>query len=202
MTDPADRRILFVGDSFVAGVGDPTGLGWVGRVVAACHAAGRPLTAYNLGVRGDTSAQVAARWRVEARARVAAADASYGVVFAVGTNDTTYENGRVRVDPGRSVGNLGRMIDAARAAGLDVFVVGPPPAGERAQDDRVGALSGRFAELARDRDVPFVETAAALRAIRAWSGEAAAGDGAHPAAGGYAALAALVLDGGWLDWVG
>ena len=26
-----DRRVLFFGDSFVAGVGDPTGLGWVGR---------------------------------------------------------------------------------------------------------------------------------------------------------------------------
>jgi acyl-CoA thioesterase I len=197
-----DRRILFVGDSFVAGVGDPAGLGWVGRVVAACHAAGRPLTAYNLGVRGDTSAQVAARWRAEARARTAAAGATYGVVFGVGTNDTTQEDGRVRVEPADAAAHLGRMIDAARADGLDVFVVGPPPAGEPAQDDRVCALSSRFAELARERGVPFVATAAALRTTWAWSGEAAAGDGAHPAAGGYAALAAIVLGGGFLDWLG
>jgi acyl-CoA thioesterase I len=197
-----DRRILFVGDSFVSGVGDPTGLGWVGRVVAACHAAGRPLTAYNLGVRGDTSAQVAARWQAEARARTAAPGASYGVVFGVGTNDTTHEGGRLRVEPPVAAGHLARMIDAARAGGLDVFVVGPPPAGERAQDDRVVALSARFARLARARGVPFVETAATLRATRAWTGEAAAGDGAHPGAGGYAALAAVVLGGGFLDWVG
>jgi len=200
MTDPADRRILFVGDSFVAGVGDPTGLGWVGRVVAACHGAGRPLTAYNLGVRGDTSAQVAARWRAEARARMATADASYGVVFGLGTNDTTHEDGRPRVAPGRSVTNLGRMVDVARTTGLDVFIVGPPPAGERAQDDRVCSLSRRFAELASDRGVPFVETAATLRATSAWTREAAAGDGAHPGAGGYAVLAGLVLGGGFMDW--
>jgi acyl-CoA thioesterase-1 len=25
-----DRRVAFIGDSFVAGVGDPTGMGWVG----------------------------------------------------------------------------------------------------------------------------------------------------------------------------
>ena len=146
MTDPADRRILFVGDSFVAGVGDPTGLGWVGRVVAASHAAGRPLTVYNLGVRGDTSARVAARWRGEARARTAAPGPRYGVVFAVGTNDTTHEGGRVRVEPERSVGNLGHMIDAARAAGLDVFVVGPPPASlspPHAARTRVSARAAR-----------------------------------------------------------
>ena len=29
-----DLRICFVGDSFVAGTGDETALGWVGRVTA------------------------------------------------------------------------------------------------------------------------------------------------------------------------
>ena len=201
MTDLADRRILFVGDSFVAGVGDPTGLGWVGRVVAACHDAGRPLTAYNLGVRGDTSAQVAARWRGEAHARMTATGARYGVVLGLGTNDTTHADGRVRVEPAESAGHLGAMIDAARAAGLDVFVVGPPPAGEPGQDDRVCALSSRFAQVAGGRGVPFVETAVTLRATRAWTREAAAGDGAHPGAGGYAALAGIVLASGFLDWL-
>ena len=48
MTEP-DRRVLFFGDSIVAGVGDPEGRGWVGRVVAASFASGLPLTAYPLG---------------------------------------------------------------------------------------------------------------------------------------------------------
>ena len=195
-----DRRILFFGDSFVAGVGDPAGLGWVGRVAAAAHAAGQPLTAYNLGVRRDTSADVMRRLRAEAQARTGAADASYGVVVGLGTNDTTEEHGRVRVEPGVAVDNLGRVIEAARELGVDVFVVGPPPAGEPAHDERVCALSRRFARLAADRGVPFVETATALRANRAWTHEAAAGDGAHPGAGGYAALAELVLGGGFLAW--
>jgi acyl-CoA thioesterase-1 len=195
-----DRRVLFFGDSFVAGFGDPTGVGWVGRVVAAAHGAGQPLTAYNLGVRRDTSADVAARWRAEASARMRDAQASYGVVFAVGVNDTTEERGRVRVAPGPAVDHLGRMIDGARAIGLDVFVVGPPPAGEPAQDERVRDLSERFARLAAGRGVPFAETVTALPAT-AWTREAAASDGTHPAAGGYAALAGLVLDAGWLTWL-
>ena len=196
-----DRRVLFFGDSFVAGVGDPTGLGWVGRAVAAAHAAGRPLTAYNLGVRRDTSADVAARWEVEARVRMRAADAAYGVVFAFGTNDTTYEDGALRVDPGAAADTLGGMIDVAVADGLDVFVIGPPPAGEPAQDERVRRLSERFAAVARERAVAFVETAAGLCASAAWTSEAARGDGAHPAAGGYAELAGLVVAGGWIDWL-
>lgn len=201
MTFARDRRILFFGDSFVAGIGDPEGLGWVGRAVAAAYAAGRPLTAYNLGVRRDTSADVLARWEAEARARMGASEASYGIVFGLGTNDTTEEGGRVRVEPGIAVDNLGRLIETARASGLDVFVVGPPPAGERAQDERVCALSVRLAALARARGVPFVETATTLRATPAWTAAAAAGDGSHPGASGYAALAELVLGGGFLSWL-
>ncbi len=197
-----DRRILFVGDSFVAGVGDPEGRGWVGRAVAAAYAAGRPLTAYNLGVRRDTSAHVLARWEAEARARMGVAEASYGVVFGLGTNDASEQDGRVRVEPGIAVDNLGRLIETARALGLDVFVVGPPPAGAPAHDERVRALSSRFAALARDRGVAFVETATALQATPAWTAAAAAGDGSHPGASGYAALAELVLDGGFVRWLG
>ena len=197
-----DRRVLFFGDSFTAGFGDATGLGWVGRVVAAAYDAGRPLTAYNLGVRRDTSADVAARWELEARARMRAPDARYGVVFALGTNDMTHEDGALRVEPGQAVDNLGRLIDGARAAGLDVFVVGPPPAGEPEQDERVRRLSERFAAVAGECGVPFVETAAPLCVSAAWTSEAARSDGSHPAAGGYAQFAGLVLAGGWIDWLG
>ena len=39
-----DLRICFVGDSFVAGVGDPLCLGWPGRLAARTFADGQPLT--------------------------------------------------------------------------------------------------------------------------------------------------------------
>lgn len=200
-----DRRILFFGDSFVAGVGDPAGLGWVGRVVAASFAAGHPLTAYNLGVRGDTSLDVAARWRAEADARMRLApEASYGVVFAVGVNDTSLgDGGGVRVEPGVAVDALGRLIDSARDRGLDVLVVGPPPAGdEPEQDARIGDLSTRLGAVAAARDdVPFVVTFDALCDVPAWRAEALAGDGWHPGAAGYRALSDIVLNGGWMGWL-
>jgi hypothetical protein len=52
-------RICFVGDSLVNGTGDPVGLGWVGRACAAARRRGHEVTCYNLGIRRDTSADIA-----------------------------------------------------------------------------------------------------------------------------------------------
>ncbi len=198
---PADRRILFFGDSFVAGAGDPTGLGWVGRVVAAAHDAGRPITAYNLGIRGDSSADVAARFEAELAARTRNTAAGYGVVLGFGANDMLVEDNRLRVAPGRSVGMLNRLIDLTQAAGHGVLVVGPPPVGEPAEDERIRELSSQYAHVVTHRNLRYVETARVLSAHDVWRSEAAAGDGSHPAAGGYAALAEIVRAAGWTDWI-
>ena len=197
----ADRRVLFLGDSFVAGYGDPSGRGWVGRVVAASYAAGLALTAYNLGIRRDTSLDVVARWRAEAVARMRA-QAGYGVVIGFGTNDMTHEDGALRAEPGAAVDALGRVLDGAAQLGCGAFVVGPAPSGDPVQDERIRALSAALASVAAQRGVPFVPVIDALCADPGWTGEAAAGDGTHPGAEGYAALARLVLAGGWMAWLG
>lgn len=196
-----DRRILFFGDSFVAGVGDPSGLGWVGRLGAASHAAGLPITAYNLGVRGDTSADVAVRFEAETQARTRNANASYGVVLNVGANDMTEVDNRLRVAPGVAVRTLGRLIDLAEEDGHGIFVVGPPPVGERDQDERIRELSRQFAHVATHRAVPFVEIARMLSGHDGWRREAAANDRSHPGADGYAALTEIVLAAGWTAWL-
>jgi lysophospholipase L1-like esterase len=195
-----DLRLLCFGDSFVAGVGDPRGQGWVGRVVEAAHAAGRPLMAYDLGVRRETSVEVAVRWRFEAMVRLFAG-ADCRVVFAVGTNDTTVESGAVRVAPERSCMALEKMLEQVAELGLPAAVAGPPPAGDAEQQTRVVALSDAFAQVCAMRDVPFWPVAETLLASPTWLDEAGAGDGAHPAAGGYELLARTLLDGGLLAWL-
>jgi acyl-CoA thioesterase I len=195
-----DLRVLFFGDSFVAGVGDPHGQGWVGRVVETAFAAGRPLTAYDLGVRRETSVEVAVRWRFEATPRLAP-DADCRVVFAVGANDTTVERGTPRVEPDRSCMALDKMLDQAAALGLAAAVAGPPPVGDAVQQARAVALSEAFREVCATRGVPFWPVAEALLASPTWLDEAAAADGAHPAAGGYDLLAQTLLDAGLLAWL-
>ena len=56
-----DIRVCFLGDSFTLGTGDGTGARLAGRVLAAERARGVNMTAYNLGIRGQTGAQIAER---------------------------------------------------------------------------------------------------------------------------------------------
>lgn len=194
-----DVRVTLFGDSMVAGVADPAGLGWVGHLVAAAFAMQLSVTAYNLGVRRDTSADVLARWQTELEPRLSA-EADCRVVFSFGANDTTYQDGRPRVDAAASVENLELALAGARRRSLPVLVVGPPPINDDAQQERISELSSAFREVAARRDIPYVDIADALRSSREWRRELDDGDGAHPGRSGYALIAGLVVR-PWLDWL-
>jgi acyl-CoA thioesterase-1 len=191
VTTSVDRRICFVGDSFVAGVGDPEHRGWVGRIVS-----GWPGTAYNLGVRRDTSEDVRRRLPAETAARwVAGCDNR--LVLSFGVNDTTEVDGVVRVAPERSVANLRGIAGDLAAQGVPLLVVGPPPVVDREQNERIAALDALFDEAVS----PYVSVFGALVIERDWMRAVAVGDGAHPGAEGYALLAALVRP-AWERWLG
>ena len=186
-----DLRICFVGDSFVAGHGDPLGAGWVGRTVARSFAGGQPLTAYNLGVRRQTTTDVLARWEAECEQRLRNGD-DHRVVFSFGVNDTTGEGGGTRVVAEESAANLARLLKGAAARGWPLAVVGPPPVGDPAQNGRTALLDAEFARICRAAGVPYIPVYDALLEDAVWMHEVRVGDGAHPGAGGYEALTALV----------
>lgn len=195
----ADLRIFFFGDSFVQGIGDPEYRGWVGRVLAAT---GAGTTAFNLGIRRNTSEDVLRRCWAEIEPREAT-DADQRLVLSFGANDAVEENGAVRVDPGRSLDNLATVLDGARQRAFAPLVVGPPPvidAGE-AHLARVTKLAEQMSALCHAQHVPFIDTTADLADDPTWRAEVLAGDGAHPGSGGYRRLADLVLDGGWREWI-
>lgn len=136
-----DVRVCVLGDSFTAGTGDPEHRGWVGRVAAAGP---QPVTVYNLGVRRETSADVLGRWRAECTARLPAG-VDGRVVVAFGVNDTTAEEGTLRVRPTASAGNLAALLDAAP---WPVLVVGPVWMGEVAGGDGAHPGADGYARLA------------------------------------------------------
>lgn len=195
-----DVRVVFFGDSLVAGVGDPAGAGWVGRLVAGAFDHGMPITSYNLGIRRETSADVLARWPVELAPRLTD-QADCRVVFAFGANDTTWEGIGARVDPAMSVANLESVLASARQRTLPALVVGPPPINDDAQQARIVELSTAFRDVARRHGVPYAELVDGLRASATWKQELSRGDGAHPGAAGYAVIAELVMP-TWLEWLG
>ncbi len=192
-------RICFLGDSFVQGLGDPEFRGWVGRVLqsAAPHA-----TAFNLGVRRDTSTQVLRRCWPEAEARTLPG-ADNRLVVSVGANDAVEEAGSPRVAHEETLANLAALLAGARERGLGALVVGPPPvlSGGAAHLERLRRLAPELAGICTAFEVPFVDVTEALAADPVWAAEAEAGDGAHPGASGYGRLAQLVLDGGFRSWL-
>ena len=178
-------RLLAFGDSFVLGQGDPDHLGWVGRALRA-----RPeVTLYNLGIRGDTSADVARRWRAEAEARLRAGEAAF--LFSFGANDCSLEDGAPRVAAAQTLLNARAMLtEAARIA--PVLLVGPPPMPDPGVSARLEALNEHLKTLAGRLQTPFIDVFRPLFADGLWNREAEAIDGAHPGAGGYQRLADLV----------
>ena len=195
MSNP-DIRICFIGDSFTAGAGDPEALGWVGRVTAAALARGHNLTAYNLGIRRETSADILRRWRREYEPR-ALPGVDTRVVLSFGTNDTALDNGRRRLALAETLANAGQLLREAGAQHR-VLLIGPPAVADPDHDGRIAELSRELGALAQQEGVSYLDTFTPLHASALWRAEVAANDGSHPRAGGYRELAALITR--WPAW--
>ncbi len=192
-------RVCFFGDSFVNGTGDDDGLGWVGRVVARARQRGRDLTGYNLGIRRDTSADVAARWMHEAKLRLPAEHKGH-LVFSFGTNDCgsdDFDRGP-RMARADSLANAETILKAA-CSWLPTLMIGPSTVvGSRDANDRICALSADYAKICERLGVPYLQVCRITLASPIWTREAMEGDGAHPNRGGYTLLADAVTD--WPPW--
>jgi len=203
-------RICFAGDSVTHGTGDPECLGWPGRVCAGERAAGHDVTLYNLGVRADTSALVGERWRAECAARLP--DVQPGaLVFSFGLNDAADQEGSgLRMTMDDSL-DTARAVLAQAMAWKPTLWIGPTPVDETQQPFAAGSgivyrfsnartadLNAAFAVLAGDLGVPYLDLFTPLAADSRWPGCFAAGDGVHPANGGYAIMAERVA--AWPAW--
>ena len=179
-------RILAFGDSFVTGAGDPDHLGWIGRALAGR----REVTLYNLGVRRETSADIAARWRREAEPRLVDHE-PMRIVFSFGCNDCNMEAGALRVTMAKSLLNARSLVTEA-ASLAPVLMVGPPPTAEPDVVVRAEELNENLKALCARLQRPFIDVFRPLAADGLWVREAAAWDGAHPGADGYQRMAELV----------
>jgi lysophospholipase L1-like esterase len=190
-------RICFIGDSFVNGVGDDTCLGWTGRLCAEARRAGWDVTHDNLSIRRDTSLDIRGRWRNEADARLPEG-LDGRLVFAFGANDCTLVDGQTRVPHVRSL-EMATAILSDAAGWRKTLMVGPlPVCDDPSTDARILALSRDLALPCARLGVPFLPVFDVATGSDAWTSEAAAGDGTHHNAGGYAALASAVA--AWEAW--
>ena len=193
---PRDVAVVFLGASLVAGVGDPKGQGWVTRVVGRTAHPDLELTAYNLGIRGNTSADVLRQWAEEVPARWVGRS-ERRIVLSVGANDVVSG-----ISLARHRLNLANLLDEAAASGVHSFVVSPPPTDDADLNSRLEVLVEAQADVCARRGVPFVDCYTPLSGHDQWRTDLAASTVPHhPGQAGYGLIAWLVLHHGWTDWL-
>ncbi|MFF7709334.1 GDSL-type esterase/lipase family protein [Pseudomonas sp. NPDC007930] len=141
----AAGTVLILGDSISAGFGLDTSKGWVALLQQRLAGQGGKDAVVNASITGDTSAN--------AQARLPALLAQHKpalVVLELGGND-----GLRGQPPAQLQQNLAQMIDASRAAGAKVLLLGmrlPPNYGARYTQ----AFAQVYANLAQSKQVPWV----------------------------------------------
>ena len=191
-----DIRICFIGDSYVQGTGDDDCLGWAGRLCVNARRAGHNLTGYNLGVRRETSADIARRWLVECAPRLTVTTENH-VVFSFGLNDVTVENGARRVAESETLAHLGAMLNEAKSR-YRTLVIGPVAVPDVERNAPLLRLSDGMAEVAARLDIPYLALFPHFVDDAQWMKDVRGNDGAHPRAAGYAKIAGLVE--AWPQW--
>lgn len=192
---PRDIALVFIGDAYVAGYGDPKGLGWVSRVVGRTAHSDVDIAAYQLGVRDETSADVLARWRIECPPRWKGRSEKR-LVVAVGHHDAVsgMSTARVRL-------NLANILDDAAASGVAVFAVGPTPTLDAELNSRLEIVVDAQADVCARRGVPYVDCYRPLVNHEQWHSDLGATGNVYPGQAGYGLIAWLVLHGGWDQWL-
>lgn len=204
-------RICFIGDAFTVGAGDETVLGWVGRIAHAAWAQNHDVTVYNLGIRGDSTRAILRRWRRECEARLPHGT-NGRLVFMFGGNDAKEVGDTgVEVPLAESVANA-RTIIAEAAAWLPTLWLSlipmhatkpyprlVPEAPEyRFDNHRQAEYTQRYAAVAQELAVPFLDIHTPLMHDPEWQRLTQAGDGSNPNAAGYAKIATLIT--AWPAW--
>ncbi len=206
-------RICFVGDSITVGTGDDRYQGWPALAAAAEAARGHDLTLYNLGVRGDTSIQLAARWQAECRARLPD-DVNGALVFSFGVNDAaiepTADPERPRVPLAQSIATAREILSTAQSW-LPTLMIGPTPVRvDGVQivrspqvtydflNQRTQTIDAAYAKLTAELGVPYLELFADLEGDPDWAAALRTGDGVHPSQAGYAMMAERIAR--WPAW--
>ncbi|WP_027185880.1 GDSL-type esterase/lipase family protein [Desulfovibrio inopinatus] len=192
-------RICFLGDSITNGIGDPEFLGWPGRLCKREAPSLADLTAYNLGVRADTTALLLERALPEITHRLP--DGVDGrVVVSCGVADAFLMGDLPRIPSFDSLANLRQILDQLTPR-YPLLVVGPTPVADPRRNAQVAEINSVYANGLAETDIPFCNVYERLGQSAAWQHDLQIGDGVHPKADGYTAMADIIADWkGWRSW--
>ncbi len=124
-------RVLVFGDSITQGFWDPEG-GWVNAIrkyYDLQNISGEDKdapTIFNLGVSGDTSTDILARFQSDTENRKWPGE-EFAIVFSVGVNDSYIKSGKNIMDTGQYLQNLSKLLELAHKYTNKVVFIGLTP---------------------------------------------------------------------------
>jgi lysophospholipase L1-like esterase len=208
------QRICFFGDSITVGTGDIACRGWPSY---ACEQEGvergHDVSCYNLGIRAETSKDIAKRWQQEYAPRLPA-HVTGRLVFMFGVNDCAELKGDgVRVPAQDSLATAVSILSEAKSI-LPTLWMGMTPVRRtppeispgpgvtyRFDRERTEALNSAYRIAAAEIGIPYLDLHSLLAQDADWNSMLERGDGVHPDDDGHRRVAQLVTEfDGWRDW--
>jgi acyl-CoA thioesterase-1 len=202
-------RIFCLGDSITLGCNDSLGLGWPGRLGRDLTHKGSSLAVYNLGINGDTSLDIAQRWRSEVAAR--SRNAGGLILFAFGFNDASRpDNGELQVELDASIAASRQLLLEAKSVS-EVLWVGPTPLDESVNplrtefetwhtyNNEIARYDAAYAELAQEIGIDYLRLFPEFMNSPRYQAALNSGDKVHPGDDGYAMIAECIA--GWDSWM-
>jgi hypothetical protein len=198
MTEQARRniRIVVLGDGLVSAAGDPKGMGWVGRVTAKTPSTSPRIDIFTLPAPDETTSMLAERWTEEVKRRFSA-DTENRLVIALSNADPA-----AGISISRSRLNIATIVDEAKRAGIESFLVGPTPHRNPELNSEIEHLASGFEDVASRRGIPFVDCFRPLVDHEGWNEEINLSENHLPGHIGHGLIAWLVLNRGWYAWLG
>jgi acyl-CoA thioesterase-1 len=198
MTEQARRsiRIVVLGDGLVSAAGDPKGMGWVGRVTAKTPSTTPRIDIFTLPAPDETTSMLADRWTDEVKRRFSA-DTENRLVIALSNSDPA-----AGISISRSRLNIATIVDEAKRAGIESFLVGPTPHRNPELNSEIEHLASGFEDVASRRGIPFVDCFRPLVDHEGWNEEINLAENHLPGQIGHGLIAWLVLNRGWYEWLG
>lgn len=188
------KRIFFVGDELISGIGDDRALGWVGRVLARTTL-NPPILPITLAYPGEATSELSHRWQDEVTPRLDR-EADNRLVIGLGSHDLD-----AGISSARSRLYVANLLDNAERLQLQTFVVGPPPRPD-CNARELAELSQSYADVCARRNTIYVDTFTPLVNHEQWNTDMSISASYTPRQAGYALIAWLVLHCGWHQWLG
>ena len=191
-----ESRVVFLGDGLVSANGDPKAMGWVGRVIAKTPTNKRRIDFFALPAPDETTNMLAERWVTEVQRRFSTETDNY-LVLGLSNADPA-----AGISISRSRLNIATILDEAKRAGIQCFLVGPTPSRNPEVNSEIEHLASGFEDVANRRGVPFVDCFRPLVDHEGWNEEIANSDFGLPGQVGHGLIAWMVLNRGWFDFLG